>query len=207
MSRRFTLVFSLGWFVFTLLACSIGGPDAAPTAAPTMAPATTAPPVEPTVPPPTKVQVEVPTAIPTVAGEVLPTDTATPSLTPTPSSTPTPTSTSTKRPVASTAKPPAVTVTKKSGTVEPLTVHYDIVGIKRNPGDQAVLTLKVIATGGGGGYAYYNDDQKQAGAIFDVAGRCGKPFNHTLKVTSASGQVYTESYFIGGLCPSPTPTP
>ncbi len=204
MSRRFTLVFSLGWFVFTLLACSIGAPENVPADVSTASPATTAPPVEPTAPPPTKVQIEVPTAIPTIAGEVLPTDTAT--LPPTVTTTSTPTATSTKRPVASTSKPPAVTVTKKPGTVEPLSVHYEY-SVKRNPGDQAVLTLKVIATGGGGGYAYYNDDQKQAGATFDVAGSCGKPFVHTLKVTSASGQVYTEGYFIGGLCPSPTPTP
>jgi hypothetical protein len=138
----------------------------------------------------------VPTAVLTVAGEVLPTDTATPTATLTP--TPTPTKTSKPRPATAMA-------TKKPVSTGPLTIRYEAVGITNGPDNQAVLTLKVIATGGAGGYTYYHDDQKQAGATFDVPGRCGKPFNHTLKVTSADGQNATLKYSERGLCPTPTP--
>jgi hypothetical protein len=201
MSRRVTLILALSCLIFTGLACSLAGPENAPaavqpslTSAPAM-PATTQSPTATS----TKVQIEIPTVMSTVAGEVLPTDTATSTPTPTPT-VPTPTNTSTPR-------PPTATSTKKPVSSGPLTISYEVVVIKRNPGDQAVLTLKVIATGGAGGYTYYNDDLKQTGATFDVLGGCGKPFVHTLKVTSADGQTATLPYFIAGKCPVPTPTP
>jgi outer membrane biosynthesis protein TonB len=209
MSRRFTLmILALSCLVFTGLACSLAGPESAPAAVeptsmpPAVAPAT----AQPAAVPPTKVQIEIPTTMPTVAGEVLPTDTLTP--TPTPTSTPTGTPTLTTTPTNTLKpKPATATPTKKPVSAGPLTIDREVVTIKRNPGDQAVLTLKVIATGGGGGYIYYNDDQKQAGAIFDVPGSCGKPFVHTIKVTSADGQTATLPYFIAGQCPAPSPTP
>ena len=204
MSRRFTMLLALGGLLLTTLACSLAGPEAAPppvesAPSPTVgAPTVAAPAAQPSAVPPTQVQVEIPTAVPTVAGEVLPTDTAT--------STTTPTSTAT---ATATPKPQQVTATptKKPASAGPLTVEYQAVEIKRNPNNQAVMTLKVTARGGGGGYVYYHDDQKQAGATFDVLGSCGRPFVHTIKVTSADGQTATAQYFIAGDCPTPTPTP
>lgn len=99
---------------------------------------------------------------------------------------------------------PAATLRPK-GTAVPLTVSYESVEIRREPGDQATLILKVIATGGGGGYRYYHDDIQQPGATFNIAGICGKPFVHTIKVTSADGQSVALPYHVGGVCPTPTP--
>jgi hypothetical protein len=204
MSRRFTLMLALSCLIFTGLACSLSGPETTPAAIePTLTPPVAASPTtQPTAIPPTKVQIEIPTAMPTVAGEVLPTDTLTPSPTSTGTPTLTATPTNTLKP-----KPATATPTKKPASAGPLTINYERIDIKRNPGDQAVLTLKVIATGGAGSYIYYHDDQKQAGATFDVLGGCGKPFVHTLKVTSADGQTATLPYFIAGQCPAPTATP
>ena len=206
MSRRFTLILALSCLIFTGLACALSGPESTPAAvAPTLTPPAAAPATtQPAAVPPTKVQIEIPTAMPTVAGEVVPTDTFTPTPTSTSTGTPTVTATptSTVKP-----KPATATPTKIPVSTGPLTIAREIVTIKRNPGDQAVLTLKVIATGGAGGYVYYNDDQKQAGAIFDVPGSCGRPFVHTIKVTSADGQTATLPYFIAGQCPAPTSTP
>ena len=204
MSRRFTLVFALSCLIVTGLACSLAGPEAAPAPVQPAATPTTAAPAttQPAAVPPTKVQIEVPTAMPTVAGEVLPTDTATASPTPTSTATATATATATQKP-----KPATATPTKKPANTGPLTMRYEFVTIKRNPGDQAVLTIKVIATGGGGGYVYYHDNQKQTGATFDVLGTCGKPFVHSIRVTSADGQSVAESYFKAGDCPPPTATP
>lgn len=199
MSRRFTLLLVLGGLILTTLACSLAGPEAAPPpvkSAPS--PTVAAPTAQPTALPPTQVQIEIPTAAPTVAGEVLPTDTATSTATPTVTAT----ATSTPKPSQATATP-----TKKPANAGPLTVEYQAVEIKRNPNNQAVMTLKVTARGGGGGYVYYHDDQKQAGATFDVLGSCGRPFTHTIKVTSADGQTAIAKYFIAGDCPTPTPTP
>jgi hypothetical protein len=204
MPQRLRTLLGLSLLIGASLACSIGG-DTAPasTAEPTAA-ATT-----PTSVSPTQVQIAVPTAIPTAASESLPTDTATPTLTFTliPTLTPTPaatvlTSTHTSKPKLTTA-----TATGRPVSAGPLTISYEAVGIKRGLDNQSVLTLKVAAAGGAGGYTYYNDDQKQAGAIFDVPGICDHPFVHTIKVTSADGQTATLPYFINGLCPSPTPTP
>jgi hypothetical protein len=186
MSQRMRILLGLSLLIVASLACSIGGgPAAAPTTTPTIVS-------------PTQVQIAVPTAAPTVSGEVLPTDTATPTATLTPTTVLTPTHAS---------KPRPATATKKPVSTGPLTINYEVVGIASGPDNQAVLTLKVIATGGAVSYTYYNDDQKQAGATFDVPGSCGHPFVHTIKVTSADGQTATRPYFIGGLCPSPTPTP
>lgn len=193
MSQRLRTLLGLSLLIGASLACSIGGdPVPAPTAEPAATPTAT-----PTNIPPTKVQIAVPAAVPTVAGEVLPTDTATPTLT----------LTATVLTPPRTSKPRPATATKRPVSTGPLTINYEAVGINRGPDSQSVLTLKVIATGGAGGYTYYNDDQKQAGATFDVPGSCGHPFVHTLKVTSADGQTATLPYFVGGQCPSPTPTP
>ena len=210
MSRRFTLILALSCLIFTGLACALSGPESTPAAvAPTLTPPAAAPATtQPAAVPPTKVQIEIPTAMSTVAGEVVPTDTLTPTPTSTSTGTPTGTPTVTATPTSTVKpKPATATPTKIPVSTGPLTIDREIVTIKRNPGDQAVLTLKVIATGGAGGYVYYNDDQKQAGAIFDVPGSCGRPFVHTIKVTSADGQTATLPYFIAGQCPAPTSTP
>jgi hypothetical protein len=90
-------------------------------------------------------------------------------------------------------------------TIAPLAVSYEVVKITRIEGDQALLTLKVIATGGRGSYLYYHDDIQQPGATFNVPGRCNKPFVHTIKVTSGDGQTVALPYHVGGLCPTLTP--
>lgn len=182
----------------TLLACSLGGP--APQAAPPPAvtatvpagqPTLTLPPAGPTQPP--AVSADQPTATTEPAAPPS-TDTIAPTAT-------TPTATATRTP-----KPRAVVVTvQRRVTAAPLTVNYEVVEIKRDEGDEATLTLKVIATGGGGGYRYYHDDIAQSGAIFKVPGRCGKPFVHTIKVTAANGQSVALPYHVNGHCPTPTP--
>jgi hypothetical protein len=90
-------------------------------------------------------------------------------------------------------------------TAAPLNVTYEVVEIKRKAGDEATLTLKVRATGGSGGYRYYHDDIQQPGPTFNIAGTCGKPFVHTLKVVSGDGQTVAVPYHVGGVCPTPTP--
>jgi hypothetical protein len=90
-------------------------------------------------------------------------------------------------------------------TATPLSVSYEVVEIKRLPGDEATLVIKVYATGGSGGYRYYHDDIQQPNATFNVPGRCGKPFVHTIKVTSGDGQTVALPYHVSGLCPTPTP--
>lgn len=183
MSRRLSLSIGLVMLIVASMACSFAGTAAEPTAVPP----TTAPPSPPPINTLPAVATFPPIAPPTVAGEVLPTDTTTPTATPTATETPQPST-------GATAKPPVAS----SG---PLSVRYEVVKIKRNPDDQAIMTLRVIATGGGGGYRYFHDNIKQAGATFDVLGRCGKPFVHTIKVTSASGESVAVPYFEAGTCP------
>ena len=118
---------------------------------------------------------------------------------PTETSAPTATLTRTPRPRST-----AATVRPRN-TATPLNVTYEVVEIKRKSGDEATLTLKVYATGGSGGYRYYHDDIQQPGATFNIAGTCGKPFVHTIKVTSGDGQTVAVPYHVSGVCPTPTP--
>jgi hypothetical protein len=67
------------------------------------------------------------------------------------------------------------------------------------------LVLKVNATGGSGGYRYFHDDIQQAADTFNIAGVCGKPFVHTIKVISGDGQTVALPYHVSGVCPTPTP--
>jgi hypothetical protein len=89
--------------------------------------------------------------------------------------------------------------------VTPLSVSYDVVEIKRLPGEVATLVLKVIASGGSSPYRYYHDDVQQTSATFNIPGICGKPFVHTIKVASGDGQSLALPYHVAGLCPTPTP--
>jgi hypothetical protein len=179
MSKRLSLSIGLVMLIAASMACSFAGTATEPTAVPP----TTAPPSPPPINTLPAVATFPPIAPPTVAGEVLPTDTTTPTATETPQPS-----------AGATAKPNVAS----SG---PLSVRYEVVKIKRSPDDQAVMTLRVIATGGGGGYQYFHDNIKQAGATFDVLGRCGKPFVHTIKVKSASGESVAVPYFEAGTCP------
>jgi hypothetical protein len=104
-------------------------------------------------------------------------------------------------------KPSTATKTKVPATSSPLTVKYEVVKVSRLPDNQAALTIHVIASGGAGGYKYYNDNVLKAGDTFDVPGQCGHPFNHTIKVQAADGQLVSLSYFVAGQCPTPTATP
>lgn len=134
-------------------------------------------------------------ATPTLPATVTQTSVPVATLTPTNTAPPT----ATKRPTA--------LATRKPISSGPLAFTYDIIGIRRLPDNSAILTLRVNATGGSGRYTYYHDDSKQTGPTFDVPGHCGKPFVHTLKVTSTDGQGVAQTYFINGVCPTPTPTP
>jgi cytoskeletal protein RodZ len=136
-----------------------------------------------------------------------------------------PTNTATSAELAPTAEPPQPTETSTStatftptpkprvpaGTVRPkqtaapLSVTYQVIEIKRVSDIQAALVLKVIATGGSGGYRYYHDDIQQPSATFNIAGTCGKPFVHTIKVISGDGQTVALPYHVNGVCPTPTP--
>ena len=98
-----------------------------------------------------------------------------------------------------------VATARPRNTTTPLNVSYQVIEIKRNPGDEATLVLKVSATGGSGGYRYYHDDIRQPGATFNIPGRCGKPFVHTIKVISGDGQTVALPYHEAGVCPTPTP--
>jgi hypothetical protein len=149
-----------------------------PPAAPTSAPAPTDSPTQPA-----------PTDIAPTAEPLHPTET--PSPTATPARTPRP------RLTVATVRP--------KQTAAPLTVTYEVVEIKRRLGDEATLILKVYATGGSGGYRYYHDDIQQPNATFNIPGRCGKPFVHTIKVISGDGQMVMLPYHVGGVCPTPTP--
>ncbi len=186
MSRQRSMWLVLFVLIATSPACSFNRTETPP--AP---PAATSGPQSPPTP-------TLPATLPSAAPVTIPpTESPAPTETLAPTATPTPT-----------LKPrqPVVTLRPRQ-TTGPLTVNYEVVEINREPGDQATLVLRVIATGGGGGYRYYHDDVQQAGATFNVAGRCGRPFVHTIKVTSASGQTVSLSYFVRGVCPTPTPTP
>jgi hypothetical protein len=98
-----------------------------------------------------------------------------------------------------------VATVRPRNTTTPLNVTYEVAEIKRKPGDEATLTLKVYVTGGSGGYRYYHDDIQQPNATFNIAGTCGKPFVHTIKVTSGDGQMVALPYHVNGVCPTPTP--
>ena len=188
MSKRLSLAIGLVMLIVASMACTIGGATAVPEATqpPATPPSSTAAPINTKPAVATFPPVAPSTIPPTVPGEALPTDTPTPSPTPTPTTTP---------------KPPAASNTPAlTGTSGPLSVKYEVVSIKRKNGDQAVMTLRVIASGGGGGYRYYHEDVLQAGPIFEVAGTCNKPFNHTIKVTSADGQTVRVQYFEQGKC-------
>ena len=90
-------------------------------------------------------------------------------------------------------------------TATPLSVSYEVVEIKRRPGDEATLVMKVYASGGSGSYRYYHDDIQQPNATFNIPGRCGKPFVHTIKVAAGDGQTVALPYHVNGVCPTPTP--
>ena len=203
MSKRLALM--LGWILLigVSMACALASsatdtPAPAPTSTLTPQPANTQPVVATFGP---TAQVVTNTIIITVSVTDTPTPTSPVPLTntATPTATPKPTKAATK-PKPTTRVPPPV------ATNAALSISYEVVGIQRNPGNQAVMTLHVIATGGGDGYKYYNDDVLQAGATFDVPGTCGSPLTHTLKVTSADGQSVAKVYFEQANCPSPTPT-
>ncbi|CAG0935264.1 hypothetical protein TFLX_04096 [Thermoflexales bacterium] len=186
----------------TSLACSLGG--AVPQAAPPTPTATVAAGQEPTVTlpaaPPAQPALTA-TEEPASPEQPLPTETVKPTTT----AEPTATATQTPKPRLPLAtKRPLGTIQLKA-TAAPLAVSYEVVKIERVEGEQAKLTMKVIATGGGGGYLYYHDDIARPGPLFEVAGVCGKPFVHTLKVTSASGGSVSLPYHVAGLCPTPTP--
>jgi hypothetical protein len=110
-------------------------------------------------------------------------------------------------PTQTAAPAPTATQTKVPATSSPLAFTYEVIKIIRNPDNQAVLTLHIIATGGAGGYKYYHDDVLKAGNTFDVAGTCGAKFTHTLKVQSTDGQTVALPYQVAGVCPAPTATP
>ncbi len=181
--------------LMALAACSPAGPPPQ-----TMPPtATGGSPSTPPSGPPTST---LPPAAPTPSStEPTPTEIA-PTVEPlqlTGTSAPTATLTGTPRPrtTAATLRP--------RNTAAPLSVTYEVVEIKRKPGDEATLILKVYATGGSGGYRYYHDDIPQPGATFSIDGICGKPFVHTIKVMSGDGQTVALPYHVGGVCPTPTP--
>ena len=185
---RWLAVFAL---ISALAACSAGNP--APQAVPPSAtaelqsapPTSTLPPAAPTGTPAQPVPTEV---APTVEP-----------LQPTATSAPTATLSQTPRPRLT------VATVRPRQTAAPLAVNYDVVEIKRLPGDAATLILKVSVTGGSGGYRYYHDDVQQPGATFTIPGRCGKPFVHTIKVVSGDRQTVAVPYHVGGVCPTPTP--
>lgn len=133
-----------------------------------------------------------------------------------------PTNTPAPTDIASTVEPPQPTATMEStatltqtprpratarprNTAIPLTVNYEVAEIQRKPGDEATLVLRVYANGGSGRYRYYHDDVQQPTATFNIPGRCGKPFVHTIKVTSGDGQTVALPYHVNGVCPTPTP--
>ena len=214
MSKRLALM--PGWILLigVSIACALAS-SATDTPVP--------PPTGTTTPEPTNTQPVVATfgATPQVVNSTLVitvavTDTPTPTgtapltnaATPTPTDTSTPTPTATTGPTKTATKPkPTTSVPKPTATNAPLSINYEVQNTKRNPGNQAVITLHVIATGGSGGYKYYNDDVLQPGATFEVPGTCGSPLTHTLKVTSADGQSVSKLYFEQANCPTSTPTP
>jgi hypothetical protein len=130
-----------------------------------------------------------------------PTDTALAAEPPQAAETSAPTATLTRTP-----RPRGTVATARPrNTAAPLNVTYEVVEIKRISDIQATLVMKVIATGGSGGYRYYHDDVQQANATFNIAGTCGKPFVHTIKVTAGDGQTVLLPYHVNGVCPTPTP--
>ena len=183
-------------FVFVVLlviasACSPGNPQ------PQTAPPATAGGSQ-SAPPTSTLAPAAPTNTP---GQLAPTETA-PTAEPlqnSETSTPSVTPTQTPKP-----RLPAATALPRN-TATPLNVSYQVIEIKSNPGDGATLVLKVIVSGGSGGYRYYHDDIQQPGATFNIAGTCGKPFVHTIKVISGDGQTVALPYHIGGVCPTATP--
>ena len=201
MSKRLPLWIALALLGDAGLACTLAGDAASsmkplPTNAATPQPVDTQP-VVATFPPLTSPPPEA-----TAGAAVSP---AAPVTTERAADTATPTATTTVPSSAPTSKPTAAHTPKPAATTAPLSFEYEVVSIKRNPGEQAVMTLHVIAQGGAGGYKYYHDDIQQAGATFDVLGTCGKPFVHTIKVTSVDGQTVSKSYHVQGICPTPTP--
>ena len=185
-------IWLIGLFLVVVsAACSSGGPApqaAPPTATAAVQPTATLPPLSPTQTP--LAPTDPPTASPT----------ETPTETPRPTDTATPTAT-----VTPTPKPRLPVTARPRVTAAPLTISYEVVEIKRDQGEQATLMLKVNATGGGGSYRYYHDDIAQSGALFKVAGVCGKPFVHTIKVSAANGETVALPYHVSGICPTPTP--
>ena len=174
------------WLLLSMVsaACSSGGPS--PQAAPLTATAS----VQPAV-----TLASATSTLPPLAPTILPTA----SLPPTAPIVSTGTATQTPKP-----RLPAATVRPRV-TAAPLEISYDVVEIKREQGEQATLMLKVNATGGGGGYRYYHDDIAQPSSLFKIAGVCGKPFVHTIKVSAANGETVSLPYHVGGVCPTPTP--
>ena len=185
---------SLWLVVFALIAltaaCSPGGPP--PQTAPPAATAGSQPVPTDTLPPAAPTNTPARPAPTEIAPTVEPPQ-------PTKTSAPTATLTRTPRPraTAATARP--------RNTATSLAVTYEVVEVKRKPVDEATLILKVYASGGSGGYRYYHDDVQQPGATFNIAGTCGKPFVHTIKVTSGDRQTVAVPYHVSGVCPTPTP--
>lgn len=168
-----------------LTACSASNPQP-PIAPPTATSGSQAAPPTNTLPPAAPTDTPAPTEIAPSAEPPQPADTAEPTATPT-------------------RTPRPRTTVRPRNTATPLGVSYEVVEIKRQPGDEATLIMKIYATGGSGGYRYYHDDIPQPNATFNIPGRCGKPFVHTVKVTSGDGQTVALPYHVNGVCPTPTP--
>lgn len=191
MFRRSSLWLVALVVIVTSAACSSITPQ--PPAVPPAATAGAQPVPQPvstdTLPPVAATNIPAPTEVePTIEP---PQPSETPTLTATPTRTPRP------RLTAATVRP--------RQTAAPLNVGHEVVEIKRGSDEQSLLVLKVIATGGSGGYRYYHDEIQQSGATFNIAGICGKPFVHTIKVTSGDGQTVALPYHVKGVCPTPTP--
>jgi len=137
---------------------------------------------------------------PTSSGIVFPTETPLgvfpPTRTPDPFATPTLSARDTETPT------PTHTATPAAG--EPLVIHYvEPVEVRHDPSrpNGALVTLRIVFSGGAPPYTFYHQDEVQLSHPFDVPSACSDSLVATVRVDSADGQSASQAYFVSVICP------
>ncbi len=97
---------------------------------------------------------------------------------------------------------PTPTLTPALG--QPLVIHYvEPALIQRDPSrpNGALVTVRIVFSGGAPPYTFYHQDELQLTNPFEVLSSCAASLVATVRVDSADGQSASQGYFVSVTCP------